>query len=746
MIHMRNNKHAKHAPSYTTGGQTIMIVTVLFLVALLTIVSGFAVIGVTQARISRDAINSDRSYFAVESVLEDIALRLLDTPAQPTSNYALPFSYTLSGLSYEKTVNDVTGAEIHRVSGSVQNAVRSSGFVLLPASTGTTQFTEDLQVGTLGIYLRGTSRVYGSVYSNGPVRGDGPANNIIGLRKDHPDTTEFDPGYLKVAKLDPNPVHDTTQSNGNKKLVVLRKHADTDNLAQKFYSPVTGMMQGVDLRICRPSGFSSGNQITILLRDDAPAVGQTNAPGLRAPASGGSGTNATTPQSGVSICPADFASNPGGVAIQSFTFTQPVLVEAGKPYWIIVHSVNQCTGGCPAGNQFYLWATNNDATTDGYRSQQSADTETITLWSNSDDSGTTNPWCKPAISPCAGAPNVTNANTFYASPYLTNSVDLVFSARINTEPYVNNVTVKACADYSCSALAADNANDCTGNKTLGTMIVDAWNITNSYLRVQANRGSAGSLSGTTFPGSPVCSAPTPYTGGQYPFKTPPITEEKINEWITKAKQGCHAQVGVADCGLTPSGGGFEISAALAAVGPLWITGDLHITSSSAKVPIQNYIYIDGDLTLDSGNCFLYIHPGVTQGRSLAIVVSGQIRIRNDCEVRGRDLDGDHSTPASATDDSKSHLILVSQYAAATEADAAIELTQSAKADVLHAEDGMVVVQQTASLRAAYGLGLVLYNSSALVSFLEGPGNLIFVPTGLEQGGEALIPRDWGETY
>ncbi len=142
-----------------------MLTVVLIMIAVLILIGTVSGLAFREAKIAELDYKSRRSYFLSESGSEDAAYRLI-------SGKNLPSSYELSlyGATTNVSVTNVLGGkEILSSAGldTLQRAVKS----LWKTGTGMS-FNYGAQVGNGGIEMSNTSKIIGSVYSNGNIVGE----------------------------------------------------------------------------------------------------------------------------------------------------------------------------------------------------------------------------------------------------------------------------------------------------------------------------------------------------------------------------------------------------------------------------------------------------------------------------------------------------------------------------------------------------------------------------------------------
>lgn len=146
-------------------GAALLIVTILFAAASMTILLGLVAPVVRRTQMVRDFDSSKQSYFAAEAMSEDVFYRLknnisISFPLSATFDGA---DVTVSSVSLSPTEEELTAQGVHRNNYRtvVKNLTVTDGF----------SFRYGIQAGLGGLYLFNNARVNGNVYSNGIVLG-----------------------------------------------------------------------------------------------------------------------------------------------------------------------------------------------------------------------------------------------------------------------------------------------------------------------------------------------------------------------------------------------------------------------------------------------------------------------------------------------------------------------------------------------------------------------------------------------
>jgi len=150
----------------TNTGQAVITSVVLISLVFLIIVSGFSSVVLKEAKISRNLIDSKKSYFLSEAGVEDVAFRIINKKL-----YGNEEVLNLDGFFATTTTSSVSGTtkEITSLS-NFMNAARKVK-TILSTDVGVS-FSYGVQVGAGGLDMDNTSSVEGNVYSNGPIEGE----------------------------------------------------------------------------------------------------------------------------------------------------------------------------------------------------------------------------------------------------------------------------------------------------------------------------------------------------------------------------------------------------------------------------------------------------------------------------------------------------------------------------------------------------------------------------------------------
>ncbi|MEK7499751.1 MAG: hypothetical protein AAB649_04050, partial [Patescibacteria group bacterium] len=305
---------------------TIAMVTVGIIVVLSQVT-----LGMSQKARASETVNARRSFFATESILEDVAVRLVDPAvddATPAADGTYPM-YLDPGAPFvpKFTIDELGVLNRYIATSKIGEIVRGASFSVIPLNEGA--ITDDLQAGAFGILLKNTANIKGQVFSNGPIVGLGATSNRIILRQNT--------GNVTVAKNNTEPDPDRHYESFN---VKFRTNGDNDSIAQQFVAIETGLISSVKIKICRTTTSGSLN---VYIKENMLDLSPSNGP-IYAPDDTGSGI--ASESLSYSVMP--FCGTP---AITEIIFDPPASVVKGEAYWIVL---NQAVAG--NGNHYELAA------------------------------------------------------------------------------------------------------------------------------------------------------------------------------------------------------------------------------------------------------------------------------------------------------------------------------------------------------------------------------------------------------
>lgn len=153
----------------SAGGYAALVTTLVVIAASLTVIGGLAFFSLQEARVNRAFTKSIESRVTAEAGAEDAIYRIL-------SGRQISVSETI-GLGKGTTTVTVTTSGASRIvrSAADRDNFRQSIEVAVEPATSASAFFYGAQVGDGGIEMKNTSRISGSVYSNGPVSGENGA-------------------------------------------------------------------------------------------------------------------------------------------------------------------------------------------------------------------------------------------------------------------------------------------------------------------------------------------------------------------------------------------------------------------------------------------------------------------------------------------------------------------------------------------------------------------------------------------
>lgn len=156
----------------TNKGAAMMTVVIFFVFISLTILLGIVTPAVREFKISTNNLDSKQTYFLAESGVEDVIYRLKNgLQVESVINLVLGDSLATT------TITDLSGGKKQINSlGDTNQRQRKVG-TILTTSTGVS-FNYGVQAGQGGIHLD-SGKIYGNVYSNGPITATSSGSNII---------------------------------------------------------------------------------------------------------------------------------------------------------------------------------------------------------------------------------------------------------------------------------------------------------------------------------------------------------------------------------------------------------------------------------------------------------------------------------------------------------------------------------------------------------------------------------------
>ncbi len=153
------NKHSKQK------GQIVISAVLFFLIVTGTLLGGATLPVGNQIKSSQDFLRSKKSHTASEAVNDDAFYRLNKGKTLPAT-ISLPFQGDVVATGQ---VTDTSGGKQISTTGETNDLFRSNRSIFSQSSGAS--FSYGLQVGNGGVTMTGSSKIKGSVYSNGPISG-----------------------------------------------------------------------------------------------------------------------------------------------------------------------------------------------------------------------------------------------------------------------------------------------------------------------------------------------------------------------------------------------------------------------------------------------------------------------------------------------------------------------------------------------------------------------------------------------
>lgn len=153
---------------HTERGAALLLFVIFFLIASTILVFGIGRGAYDDLVVYRTLVEGKQSYYAAEAGIEDAIYRHRKVKQYSNSN-----SFTLGNTTVVMGRTLVVDSYIIIAEGTTGNAVRRSE-VKITVGDGAS-FNFGLQSGNGGIFLSNNSKIYGNVFSNGTVEGQGNA-------------------------------------------------------------------------------------------------------------------------------------------------------------------------------------------------------------------------------------------------------------------------------------------------------------------------------------------------------------------------------------------------------------------------------------------------------------------------------------------------------------------------------------------------------------------------------------------
>ncbi len=145
-------------------GFVAILVTIIILVAMITISHSVSGLVIAQHRISADVLKSTQAYLAAESGIEDILLRF-----EKNENWSTPYTLNVGGATTTVDISDIVGGTRTVTSeGDLADRIRKLQLVY-QITADEISFRYGAQVGDGGMEMDNNSRIKGNVFSNGSV-------------------------------------------------------------------------------------------------------------------------------------------------------------------------------------------------------------------------------------------------------------------------------------------------------------------------------------------------------------------------------------------------------------------------------------------------------------------------------------------------------------------------------------------------------------------------------------------------
>lgn len=288
----------------TDSGAAMMTVVIFFVFISLTILLGIVTPAVREFKISANNLDSKQTYFLAESGVEDVIYRLKNgLQVESVINLVLGDSVAVT------TITDLSGGKKQINSlGDTNQRQRRVG-TILTTSAGVS-FNYGVQAGQGGIHLD-SGKIYGNVYSNGPITATSSGSNII--------------SGSAISANSPNFTSDQANGEGNPSYnVIFAKTSTSQDVAQSFMVSSSNNLSKIQFYMKK---VGSPNNATVKIVND-----NNGSPGTTVLASGTlSASQVTTTYGWVNI---SFDSNP---TLSSNT-TYWAVIDAGvskSKYYIV---------------------------------------------------------------------------------------------------------------------------------------------------------------------------------------------------------------------------------------------------------------------------------------------------------------------------------------------------------------------------------------------------------------------------
>ncbi|RJQ33647.1 hypothetical protein C4568_04190 [Candidatus Parcubacteria bacterium] len=151
-----------HSNTHGEKGQVLIAVVILFTAIMTTVIVGLTGPILSQVQISKNLQQSKQSYFAAESLAEDMLYRFKTGKTVSASE-----TLTVGGASASANVTTGGGEQTITVSGDLFDLERA---IVISLSQGSgIAFNYGLQAGNGGVSMGGGASIDGNIYSNGTI-------------------------------------------------------------------------------------------------------------------------------------------------------------------------------------------------------------------------------------------------------------------------------------------------------------------------------------------------------------------------------------------------------------------------------------------------------------------------------------------------------------------------------------------------------------------------------------------------
>ncbi len=140
-------------------GFVAILVTIIILVAMITISHSVSGLVIAQHRISADVLKSTQAYLAAESGIEDILLRF-----EKNENWSTPYTLNVGGATTTVDISDIVGGTRTVTSeGDLADRIRKLQLVY-QITADEISFRYGAQVGDGGMEMDNNSRIKGQCF------------------------------------------------------------------------------------------------------------------------------------------------------------------------------------------------------------------------------------------------------------------------------------------------------------------------------------------------------------------------------------------------------------------------------------------------------------------------------------------------------------------------------------------------------------------------------------------------------